>query len=242
MSTPPSGHEPITDADFVMSSIGDILDQGNVRDPDGITARAMVPGTHEAYARILHPPWEDRSRERRTRWSDIAARSGAKLEGTVAFRRITVPPDSDIPLGPQGAWDQDATPMDGTLPRAESDLLIHLLEPAPSCWFIVWLGWDGLQFDPGQVTVRLRGNPYLVFRGPVEAVRGFDWTGSWQVPHMWFPDDRAWCVGGDIDAYDTYVGGSAHLVERIVAAPDLETLRVQPEDHAILRGEWGIVR
>jgi hypothetical protein len=82
----------------------------------------------------------------------------------------------------------------------------------------------------------------LVYRGPIEVVRRFDWSRRWRIPHMWLPDDRTWCVGGDIDAYETYVGGSEDLVERMVAAPDLETLRVHPEDLAIVLGEWGIVR
>lgn len=183
MGTPP-GLESVTDPDLVMSSIGDILELGNARDTDGIRVQAMVPGMHEAYVRILHPPWEDRSRERRTSWSDIAARSGAKLEGTVAFRRITVSPGSDIPLGPQGAWDEDATPLMGSLPERETNTLIDLLAPSSACWFVMWNGWDGLQLDPRQVSVQWHGNPHLVYRGTIEAVRRFEWSRRWQIPHL----------------------------------------------------------
>ena len=88
----------------------------------------------------------------------------------------------------------------------------------------------------------LHGNPHLVYRGPIGVIRRFEWSRRWQIPHLWFADDRTWCVGSDIEADNTYVGGSVNLVERIVAAPELEALRVHPEDLAIVLGEWGIVR
>jgi hypothetical protein len=234
--------EPVTDPEFVMSSIGDLIELGNSPDPEGIRVRGLVPGQFEAYVRILHPAWADESRERHVTWAEIAAASGARLDGTVSFRRITVSPGSDIPLGPQGAWDEDATPLTGTLPEKETNALLNLFTPSAVCWFVLWEGWDGLRLDPQQVSVLWHGNPHLVYRGPIELIRRFEWSRRWQIPHLWFADDRTWCVGSDIEAYDTYVGGSVYLVERIVAAPELEALRVHPEDLAIVLGEWGIGR
>jgi hypothetical protein len=234
--------DPVTDPEFVMSSIGDLIELGNSQDPEGIRVRGLVPGQFEAYVRILHPAWADASRDRQITWAEIASMSSARLDGTIAFRRITVSPGNDIPLGPQGSWDEDATPLMGTLPERETNALLDLLTSSPACWFVMWDGWDGLRLDLRQVSVLWHGNPHLVYRGPIEVVRRFDWSGRWQIPHMWFPDDRAWCVGSDIEAYDSYVGGSEDLVERILAAVDLETLRVNPEDLAIVLGEWGIAR
>jgi hypothetical protein len=232
----PSGLEAVTDAKAAFT----LLDLLGADDPDGIRVRSLVPGDHEAYVRILHPAWEDRLRERRIPWKRIAETTGARLEGTVAFRRITVPPGSEIPKGPQGAWDEDATPEEGTLPRDEARVLFSVLPPAGRCWFLVWEGWDGLRLAPDQVTVPLFGNPHLVYRGPSEVLWHFDWTlwGRWQLPHMWLPEDRTWCVGTYLESFDTYVGGSAGLVERVAAAPGLETIRVDPDDLAVILGEW----
>jgi hypothetical protein len=106
----------------------------------------------------------------------------------------------------------------------------------------MWDGWGGLRLSPEQITVRLFGNPYLVYRGPLEVLTRFDWTGLWQLPQRWFPEDRTWCVSTDIDGFDTYVGGSRTLAERILGAPGLETMRVDPDDLAVVSGEWGISR
>jgi hypothetical protein len=232
------GLEAVTDADDVLTSIGDVVEAGNQRVEEGIPVHAMVPGSHEAYVRILHPAWESARRTRHVRWADIAASTGARLEGTVAFRRITVPPDTDVPKGPQGAWDEDAIPVMGTLPETETNALLALLGPSSDCWFMLWEGWDGLRLDPRQVVVGWQGNPHLVFRGPSDALRRADWSGRWQVPHVWFADDRTWCVGTGIEGLETYVAGSEGLVERIDAHSDLETLRVSRDDIAIILGEW----
>jgi len=237
MQQPPEDLQPVTDLWTVSTSIGSMLRAWE--NEEGIQIGMIVPGGHAAYARIMHPAWDGPSRTRRVRWREVAASSGARLEGTVAFRRITVPPGTPVPLGPSGAWDEDATPEDGTLPEAETLVLLRLLAPFTStmCWFLLWEGWDGLRLDPNQVEVPWLGNPHLVFRGPLEVVPRFRWT-HWQTPHLWFPEDRAWCVGTYLDSYETYVGGSAELIDQVLTAPELETLSADGEDLAIVSGEW----
>ena len=131
--------------------------------------------------------------------SGVAAVGGERLDRTVSFRRITVSPGSDIPLGPQGSWDEDATPLLGTLPERETNALLDLLTPSAVCWFVLWDGWDGLRLDPRQVSVHWHGNPHLVYRGPIELIRRFEWSRRWQIPPLWFAEDRTWCVGSDIE-------------------------------------------
>lgn len=236
MQEPPLDLEPMTDLWTVSRSIGDMLQDRSTA--DGIPVRALVPGAHDAYVRILHPAWRNSYRDQHIRWREIAEGAGARLEATVAFRRITVAPGSDIPKGPSGAWAEDATPLEGTLPEDEARVLFDLVAPAATCWFVMWDGWDGLRLNQEQVTVPRFGNSYLVYRGPLEVLRRFDWTGQWQLPHLWFPKDRAWCVGTDIESFDTYVGGSANLVRRIIDAPQLEAIPVEPAELAVVRGEW----
>lgn len=227
----------MTDLWTVSTSIGDMLRDWGTE--EAIPVRTLVPGGYAAYARILHPAWDGPSRTRRIRWREVATSSGARLEGTVAFRRVTVPPGTPVPLGPSGAWDEDATPEDGTLPEAETLVLLHLLAPFTSttCWFVLWEGWDGLRLDPSQVVVPWLGNPHLVFRGPLEVGPRFGWT-RWQTPHLWFPADRARCVGTCLDSNDTYVGGPVELIDQILTAPELETLPVDGEDLAVVSGEF----
>ena len=42
--------------------------------------------------------------------------------------------------------------------------------------------------------------------------------------HIWWPEDRAWCVATDIDLCDTYVGGSRECIEAVLSSPKLEAL------------------
>ena len=45
-------------------------------------------------------------------------------------------------------------------------------------------------------------------------------------PSNIWPADRSWLVYTDFDLWGTKVSGSAHLVERLVADPELETMRL----------------
>lgn len=49
-------------------------------------------------------------------------------------------------------------------------------------------------------------------------------------PMYWWPDDHAWFLSTDIDAQSTYIGGSADLIERLKADPELEVLPATLED------------
>jgi len=239
--SPPEDVEPVTDLRTVSTSIGHVLlDQTT---PEGIPVNALVPGGFESHARILHPArrivghdvsWQ--------RWAEIAAASGAVLSGEVPFRRITVPPGAEVPLGPQGARRQDDVPLDGSLPEEETRVLVELLRPLTNtpCWFLLWEGWEGLRLHPQQVSVLWLGNSHLVFRGPLDAVLGFDWSGRWQTPQLWFADDRAWCVGTEIDDYATHVAGPAELVRRILRSDQLEALPTRGDALAVRTGEWGM--
>ncbi len=50
--------------------------------------------------------------------------------------------------------------------------------------------------------------------------------GGVQSPHLWWPEDRTWCVATEIDLDSTVVAGSAALVAEVLAAPDLEAFEV----------------
>jgi hypothetical protein len=47
-----------------------------------------------------------------------------------------------------------------------------------------------------------------------------------EAPTIWWPDDRAWCVGSDVDLMTTYVGGSVDAIEALGCDLELETLAI----------------
>lgn len=231
----PPGLEAVTDHRVVASSIGNtLLDK---RTADGISVEGLVPVAFPAYARILHPASDPAGHP--VRWREIAESTGAAFDSSVTFRRVTVSPGAEVPPGPQGAWEQDRTPADGTLPQREFELLSHVLRVQDGpVWFLIWEGWKGLRLHPAQITVSWLGNPHLVFRGELRRGMRFDWSGTWQTPHLWFPDDRTWCVGTEIDDYSTYVAGPDEIVQALESIDELEVLRTRADASGVRIGEW----
>ncbi len=54
-----------------------------------------------------------------------------------------------------------------------------------------------------------------------------------QPPNLWWPADRSWFVGTEIDAAATYVGGSDALARAVCADPTLRASRVAPSDRML---------
>ena len=71
---------------------------------------------------------------------------------------------------------------------------------------------------------------YFLFRGPITAAsHSFDDApGEHQSANLWWPDDRSWFVGTEIDLNSTHVGASAKCVEEVLASPGLEVLAAEP--------------
>jgi hypothetical protein len=74
------------------------------------------------------------------------------------------------------------------------------------------------------------GENYFLFRGPLSAAAslGFD---DWlhDTANFWWPEDRAWCVGTNIDVPESYVGGTEPLTERLMDVPGLNASQVSPD-------------
>ena len=95
---------------------------------------------------------------------------------------------------------------------------------------------------PSEVTrgpkLRLPGRDFLVFAGPLESIfelgrqqepplgEGFER----HTPDLFWPADRAWFVGSDVDLDFTLVGGPGEVVDAILADPRLETAAVGEHD------------
>jgi hypothetical protein len=63
-----------------------------------------------------------------------------------------------------------------------------------------------------------------------EAATLFRSRGEHQGPSLWWPEDRAWVVGNEVDSDATYVAGSRALVNDLLHAYSLQVTEVDPED------------
>jgi hypothetical protein len=207
------------------------------------TVGAVVPHGFPAYARILHPVETD---GRPLTWAQVCAHTGRIPHPLMQWAAITA-----------GHWDGGDVLVGNLAPVALGPLL-DVLAPATGdqdCFHALWEGWgwvDGTgvrivsSTDDGQVTaappragiaadvralprLRLPGRDHLLFRGPLRAALDPGWFEP-QSPSLLWPADRSWCVGTEIDFDSTLVGGSADLVEAVLAAPGLDSWPVGPDD------------
>jgi hypothetical protein len=214
---------------------------------DGVHVGSIVPEGFQAYARILHPAEKlDAGAPELVRWSTVAHWNHKTIHPEMQFDRI-----ANLP-GPWGIPDWGSRPLEGTVPFDEAQRLASRLRRftlAPDrCWFAVWDGFGYMDPDRYGAIPRLTlpNRNYILYQGPVDAVNSFYWdyywqgslqTSIWQSPNLWWPDDRAWCVGTDIDLVDTYVAGSEAAADAIVSDPGFEAFRTGPTARVDINGD-----
>jgi hypothetical protein len=186
---------------------------------------AIVPTGFEAYARVF--PWIDlRGEERRLRWAELAAVNGRVAHPLMEFDLIATPAPGRGPSpiepkhGPLG-------PMFGTEIRELANVLRDFTRTPELCWYCAWVGYviDDREGNAPQVHHDIRD--YFLSFGPIEEVTSF---GYGEGPDIWWPDDRAWCVGSDTDLAATYVGGSSRCIDALLAYTTLEAMPVSAND------------
>lgn len=114
-----------------------------------------------------------------------------------------------------------------------------------SSWSMVWEAaggaarpQDALASEPPSVPPEVLGGPrvhlpdrpdrrQLLYRGEVDAALAFCESDQ-LTPNLWWPADRAWCVGTDLWADETYVGGSRELVAAVLGDRRLEAQPAEP--------------
>lgn len=197
----------------------------------GRVAGVAAPG-FAAYARVLHPAALD---GRPVSWADVGAAYGRTPGPYTRWHQLIGVDVDDLngtDPGLPGVWDEPAAegPTPPDIARALIPVLARRTATAESCWFGLWHGYGRWDFDrfplfltPGREEVLLSGTLADVV-SPV-ALDEFA-----ELPDLWWPEDRAWCVGGDVDLASTYVGGSPELIAELLAAPGLEAYPVGPHD------------
>ncbi|GLF99597.1 hypothetical protein [Streptomyces yaizuensis] len=210
-----------------------LADHGPAEKDFGTVAGIAVPG-FPAYARILHPAQLD---ERPVRWAAVAAAYGRPLAQDSRWHEVIGAGQhyqNASEYGLAGVWDEH--PAEGPIPPELALALIPVLarhtRTPDRCWFALWNGYGRWDFDgvpsfetPHRERVLLAG---ALTDAPSPAA-GDDEAYA-ELPDLWWPQDRAWCVGGDVDLVSTYVGGSPELIADVLAAPGLEAHPAAPGD------------
>ncbi|MFH7333909.1 hypothetical protein [Streptomyces sp. KHY 26] len=197
----------------------------------GTVAGVCAPG-FDAYVRVPHPAGLE---ERPVRWSTVAAAHGTRVTpGTPWYDVVGMGPDylNAAEYGVPGVWDEH--PWEGPTPPAVAEALIPVLARHTAtperCWFGLWNGYGRRDFD-GLPAFTAPGREELLLSGALaDAVSPVALDEFAELPDLWWPEDHAWCLGGDVDLTSTYVGGSARLIAELLAAPDLETYPVGPDE------------
>jgi hypothetical protein len=242
--------EDVSAAHWIMSSV-----HTSVND-----VGSLVPDTFAAYARVFHPAYRRTHNatdagldaplirwgseiqwEREVRWSEVAATNGRVAHPAIQWPAITGLWPFVGGAHQEGVW--DTLPAAGSLPARLLARLAELLrthtDTPDCCYMAVWSGFGDLPFPVrGIKKIRIRPDRSLVmFSGPLSAAStdfSADLRSPYQSANLWWPSDNAWCVATDVDLISTFVGGTEACIESIVAARDLEAMRVtadQPLDH-----------
>ncbi|GAA3310231.1 hypothetical protein [Streptomyces cinereospinus] len=196
----------------------------------GTVAGVAAPG-FPAYVRVLHPASLDGTP---VRWATVAAAYGRGVTPVSRWHELAGMADTyqnAAEYGLPGVWDEH--PVEGPTPLPVAEILVRVLErhtgTPQQCWFGLWNGYGSRDFDrfpffgtPGRDEVLLSG-------ALADAVSPAVSDAFAELPDLWWPQDRAWCLGGDVDLTSTYVGGSPDLVADLLAEPDLEVHPVAPD-------------
>ena len=181
----------------------------------------LMPDGFEAYARILHPAYQPGADDP-VRWSEIAGLLGTTLHPGADFEKLAGSRIDD--------WEE---PSWGQLPEVETRDLVEILRhftTSRCCLFAIWEGRGGMdRLWQGAVSIRLPGRVYRLFGGTLDsALELLDEGEPAPGPSLWWPEDRAWFVGTDIDDVSSYVGGSRACISEILAS-GMETFEVSPD-------------
>ena len=196
----------------------------------GTVAGVAAPG-FDAYARVLHPASLD---ERPVRWATVAAAYGREVAPGSRWHEVAgMDPDyyNVSEYGLPGVWDEH--PAEGPTPPAVAQALIPVLArhtgTSEHCWYGLWHGYGRWDFGHVPTFATPEREEVLLSGTLAEAVSPVSLDEFAELPDLWWPQDRAWCLGGDVDLVSTYVGGSRALIAELLAAPELETYPVAPD-------------
>ena len=181
----------------------------------------MVPDRYPSHARLVHPGYCDNDAGEPVT-IHLRAIEHPELQGWVGDQRFTW----------QTGWPQSqqswfGTPTIGVLDIGDLQLLTEVLHSFTSTpddvWALIWPGWG---HDLGSTLgaapqIDIRRNPFVLLRGSLAGLPLLH-TASTAGASYWWPSDRSWAVGTDLDDFCTYVAGGDPCISALLAEQRLE--------------------
>jgi hypothetical protein len=213
---------------------------------DSAKVGSVVPQGFESYVKVLHPAFRHRPIgpqswevvEEPVRWAMVSDWSGLPLRPEGDFHSVAL-----ARVSPAGDPPFDQGPSRGSLPSGSFHALVRVLAgvtpAAQPIWFCVWAGYGWSHGDDSPVPKEVRRRPavslpnreYYLFGGELSDGAVFLDDFMWeQSPNLFWPEDRSWCVGTEVDLACTYIGGDADLCARLRDEAQLETLPATTDD------------
>lgn len=223
----------------------------------GTPVCSVVPAGYAAYVRLFHGAVERVGETRvERRWSDLALRANVRMHPAVQFERFDC--DASVRLGTLGHRDaailvevlrrHSATPdscllaiwegygelSGGVVPLVSRRRILDRLSRR-------WRAAAAPNPPPVGLTsaprVSIPARDYYLYRGSIDLVPRFEFMpGRLQTPNMWWPEDRAWFVGSEIDFDSTLIACDRACADALLSS-DLETLEVAPETRLDIEGD-----
>jgi hypothetical protein len=227
----------------------------NRRPFETFSVGSLVPEVFDRYARVLHPASSYDNLP--VRWAEVAGWSGRTSHALAQWELLARPLDGrelgrrPFILPPRVG----GLPTDQL--QTLCALLIARAADPERCLIATWEGYvspgvwltappsgnetgeRGLEIPVPPLwasarELRLEYRAFLVIEGAIRTIAGLtDRHASYGFqlpPTLFWPADRAWFVASDPDLDSTYVGGSAALVDAILADPTLESWPAAPDD------------
>ena len=204
----------------------------------GTRVASVVPLGFESYARVFHPATAPGAERSIVSWDSVAQWSGAVVHPEMQWEAIS----HSQHARERCPWNRE--PALGFCPPEVIEPLCEALDSQTSrpdtVYIAIWTGFSAVQEIIRQAPrFELPGREYALFKAPLVALPRIIET-PFAVSHgpsLWWPADRAWVVGTEVDFRWTYVGGSDACVASVERASVLEVLRTLPEHRGDIAGD-----
>jgi hypothetical protein len=212
-------------ADWVLANLRDF----------GAGVGSIVPACFASYARVFHPASlaVDESHDAKpVRWAEVAAANGRQMHPAAEWGSLTGSLEYVYNGEQPGIWTDP--PELGSPPRAVVERLVAVLAnytaSVSSCWFGVSDIWNSPLHDNIQEAPKFGTDfrQFFLLQGPLRSALSSPHAERWEdrLPGLWWPEDRSWFIGSDVDLLSTYVGGSDACIDALLKEPLLEVSRV----------------
>lgn len=192
-------------------------------EPGPFKVWSVVPDRYQSHARLVHPGYSEVGATGRitpVHIRDIDRPEVQSWGGDDRFTRIT-------------GWQQQpsgiriGTPEIGSLDIADLRVLAEILNEFTSTPHnvsaLIWPGWN-YGWGPklaAAPSIDVRRNPFVLLHGGVAGLPSLS-ADATAGPSYWWPADRTWVVGTDLDDFCTYIAGTDSCIAALLSETRLE--------------------